>query len=107
MTPCTDDGPERETSVRATSPINPTVPPPYTNDMFAAAIAFARSRAADMCAGDFPGEEPQNTHIFVGFGWWLFVVWESVDGVEVRDSTGVANEAGETPPDSILFTVYM
>lgn len=28
MMPCTDEGPERETSVRATSPMRPTVPPP-------------------------------------------------------------------------------
>ena len=28
MMPWTDDGPDKETSVRATSPMRPTVPPP-------------------------------------------------------------------------------
>ena len=28
MMPCTEEGPERETSVRASSPIKPWVPPP-------------------------------------------------------------------------------
>ena len=50
MMPCTDSGPDRETSVRATSPMRPTVPPPYTNDILFAAMTVARERAAAMCA---------------------------------------------------------
>ena len=49
-TPWTDSGPERETRVRATSPMRPTVPPPYTREMLFSCMTSARWRAASRCA---------------------------------------------------------
>jgi hypothetical protein len=50
MIPCTASGPDKETKVRAISPIMPTVPPPNTSEMFCDAMTWARERAAAMCA---------------------------------------------------------
>jgi len=54
-------GPDSETRVRATSPMRPTVPPPYTSLVFALWRACASDLAASMWTDDVPLEAPQNT----------------------------------------------
>lgn len=83
--------------------------------MFLDAMCWASERAIAMCEGLSPGEEPQNTQIFVGGGMVLeeLVVWANGEETEVlvglvswREGTGEEDVRGETPPDAMLRVLF-
>jgi hypothetical protein len=83
--------------------------------MFWEAKTVASSRAAAMCAGDLPGEEPQKTQItmpeeILGVVPFVVIVVEDrlvvvLSGEELRGTfwrPGVKGRRGEEPPDAIV-----
>lgn len=59
------------------------------------------------CAGDFPGEAPQNTQILVGGGMleeaFRGEAWEVLEG----RMEGTGEGAGDTPPDAMLYACLL
>lgn len=71
-------------------------------EMLFLAISRASWRAISMCAGSWPGEEPQYTAILTFLS--LVALGFRGDGVEVRGVAAMEG-MGDAPPDCILRSV--